>query len=35
MDIDEAREFIRANHRAVLATQRADGAVQMSPVLVA
>jgi PPOX class probable F420-dependent enzyme len=35
MDIDEARDFIRANHRAVLATQRADGAVQMSPVLAA
>lgn len=35
MDIDEAREFVRANHRAVLATQRADGGVQMSPVLAA
>jgi PPOX class probable F420-dependent enzyme len=35
MDIDEAREFIRGNHRAVLATQRADGGVQMSPVLAA
>jgi PPOX class probable F420-dependent enzyme len=35
MDIDEARDFIRGNHRAVLATQRADGGVQMSPVLAA
>ena len=34
MTIDEAREFVRANHRAVLATERADGGVAMSPVLV-
>ena len=32
MDADTAREFIRKNHHAVLATHRADGAVQMSPV---
>ncbi len=32
MDIDEAREFIRRNHSAVLATYRADGRPQMSPV---
>jgi PPOX class probable F420-dependent enzyme len=35
MDIDEARDFIRENHRAVLATGRRDGGVQMSPVAVA
>ena len=32
MDIDEAREFIRQNHSAVLATYRVDGRPQMSPV---
>lgn len=32
MDADTARDFIRTNHHAVLATHRADGAVQMSPV---
>jgi PPOX class probable F420-dependent enzyme len=32
MDIDDAREFIRQNHSAVLATYRADGRPQMSPV---
>jgi PPOX class probable F420-dependent enzyme len=32
MDIDEAREFIRHNHRAVFYTRRADGSPQMSPV---
>jgi PPOX class probable F420-dependent enzyme len=32
MDIDEARAFIRQNHSAVLATYRADGRPQMSPV---
>jgi PPOX class probable F420-dependent enzyme len=32
MQPDEAREFLRANHRAVLATARADGRPQMSPV---
>jgi PPOX class probable F420-dependent enzyme len=32
MQADEAREFIAAHHRAVLATQRADGRPQLSPV---
>ncbi|MFC5994477.1 PPOX class F420-dependent oxidoreductase [Pseudonocardia hispaniensis] len=35
MDLDEAREVIREQHRAVLATLRDDGTPQMSPVLVA
>jgi PPOX class probable F420-dependent enzyme len=35
MEIDDAREFIAANHRAVLATRRRDGGIQMSPVLAA
>jgi PPOX class probable F420-dependent enzyme len=35
MDLDEAREIIREQHRAVLATIRGDGTPQMSPVLVA
>jgi PPOX class probable F420-dependent enzyme len=35
MDLDEAREVIREQHRAVLATIRDDGTPQMSPVLVA
>jgi PPOX class probable F420-dependent enzyme len=34
MDIDRAVEFIRAHHRAVLATVRADGRPQLSPVSV-
>lgn len=34
MTIDEARDFIRQNHRAVLATRRRDGGVQLSPVSV-
>jgi PPOX class probable F420-dependent enzyme len=34
MDLDEARDFIRENHRGVLATRRPDGGVQQSPVLV-
>jgi PPOX class probable F420-dependent enzyme len=34
MDIDKAREFVRRNHRAVLATRTATG-IQQSPVLVA
>ena len=33
MDIDEARDFIRTNHRAVLATFRQDGSPQLSPVM--
>jgi PPOX class probable F420-dependent enzyme len=32
MDIPSALDFIRRNHRAVLATTRADGTTQMSPV---
>ncbi len=32
MDIDEAREFLRSNHRAVMATFRKDGRPAMSPV---
>jgi PPOX class probable F420-dependent enzyme len=35
MDADEAREFVRENHRAVLATTRRDGRPQLSPVSVA
>jgi PPOX class probable F420-dependent enzyme len=35
MTADEAREFIVAHHRAVLATQRADGQPQLSPVVCA
>lgn len=34
MDVDGVREFVRDNHRAVLATTRADGRPQLSPVLV-
>ncbi|MFG2038305.1 PPOX class F420-dependent oxidoreductase [Dactylosporangium sp. NPDC048998] len=33
MDLDEARAVIAEQHQAVLATRRADGGVQMSPVL--
>ena len=33
MTPDEAREFLRDNHRAVLATFRSDGRPQLSPVL--
>jgi PPOX class probable F420-dependent enzyme len=35
MDLDEARAILRSQHHAVLATLRADGAPQLSPVLVA
>lgn len=34
MDAAEVREFVRGNHRAVLATMRADGRPQLTPVLV-
>lgn len=34
MDLGRARDFIRDNHRAVLATRRPNGSVQQSPVLV-
>jgi PPOX class probable F420-dependent enzyme len=33
MESEQAREYVRANHRAVLATRGSDGAVQMSPVV--
>ena len=32
MDLDEARRFLAAHHRAILATRRRDGRPQMSPV---
>ena len=32
MDLDVARDFLRTHHRAVLATFRADGRPQLSPV---
>jgi PPOX class probable F420-dependent enzyme len=32
VQLDRAREFLRVNHRAVLATTRADGRPQLSPV---
>jgi PPOX class probable F420-dependent enzyme len=35
MDIDQAREFVRNNHRGVLVTRRQDGAPQTSPVVAA
>jgi PPOX class probable F420-dependent enzyme len=34
MDLDQARDFIRSHHRAVLATRRQGGGIQQSPVLV-
>ncbi len=35
MDIDKARDFVRRNHRAVLATRTEGGGIQQSPVLAA
>jgi PPOX class probable F420-dependent enzyme len=35
MDISEVRQFLSANHRAVMATTRSDGGPQLSPVAVA
>jgi PPOX class probable F420-dependent enzyme len=35
VDLDEARNLLRSQHRAVLTTLRSDGTPQMSPVLVA
>ncbi len=35
MDIDDAREYVRANSHAVLSTVRRDGTPQMSPVAAA
>ncbi|MQB01280.1 MAG: TIGR03618 family F420-dependent PPOX class oxidoreductase [Actinobacteria bacterium] len=34
MELDDARAFIRDNHRAVLVTHRPDGRMQTSPVTV-
>jgi PPOX class probable F420-dependent enzyme len=34
MDLEQARAFLRENHRAVLATRRAEG-IQQSPVIAA
>jgi PPOX class probable F420-dependent enzyme len=34
MDLERAREFMRANHQAVLASARSDGQPQLSPVTV-
>jgi PPOX class probable F420-dependent enzyme len=34
MELDEAREYVREHHRAVLTTLKADGTPQMSPVTV-
>ncbi len=34
MEIEEARDFVRRNHRAVLTTYHADGRAQMTPVTV-
>ncbi|MES4792499.1 MAG: PPOX class F420-dependent oxidoreductase, partial [Chloroflexota bacterium] len=34
MDAETARAFLRTNHRAVLATRRADQSPQLSPVIV-
>jgi PPOX class probable F420-dependent enzyme len=34
MHLEDAREFMRVHHRAVLATSRADGRPQLSPVTV-
>jgi len=33
MDLGQAADFLRTHHRAVLATSRADGRPQLSPVL--
>jgi PPOX class probable F420-dependent enzyme len=35
MQISEALDFVRSNHRAVLATRKGDGAPQLSPVVLA
>ena len=35
MDLEQARDYLRANHRAVLATMRRDGTPQMSTVVCA
>jgi PPOX class probable F420-dependent enzyme len=33
MDLEEARDFLRHNHRSVLVTRRPDGELQTSPVV--
>ena len=33
MDVDAALGFLRSHHRAVMATTRADGTTQMSPIV--
>ncbi|MGI9540251.1 MAG: PPOX class F420-dependent oxidoreductase [Miltoncostaeaceae bacterium] len=35
MNVDEAREFIRENHRGVLATRHPSDSVRMSPIVAA
>ena len=35
MDLDRARDFIRDNHRGVLATRPSDDGIQQSPVIAA
>ena len=35
MDTDSARDFIRENHRGVLATRRSGGGIQQSPIIAA
>jgi PPOX class probable F420-dependent enzyme len=34
VDLDQAREFIRTHHRAVISVRRRDGSPQMSPITV-
>src|SRR5262245_58582523 len=34
MDLDQARDFVRSHHRAVMATRRPGGGLQQSPVVV-
>jgi len=35
VDIEQALEFVRGHHRAILATMRSDGRPQLSPILAA
>lgn len=35
MDAEQARDFLRQHHHGVLATRRADGGIQQSPVIAA
>jgi PPOX class probable F420-dependent enzyme len=34
VDVNEAREFVRDNHNAVLSTRRRDGSPQLSPITI-